>query len=295
MIRLKFIAFSLLILLVQSLPTAHAAQEPLHSAARAPGEPAAHAYQRYLQRLHARVRHPRDGVEEDVAATPVGTAAPFEQIDFSKAPLWPSDMASLQAAFERARDHRFMQSPDRQNFLRRPSWLYPDDGCFARAALFVQDLSSRSEPRPGKFFAFGNLTVKTPNSPTGSVSWWYHVVPIFRTNQGVWVMDPAIEPKHPMSAKDWFAAMSPQPSTIKGAVCDSYSYGPYSACQIQDPRNPSDSGALNDQKTYLSAEWKRLEALKRDPVKELGDLPPWKTQQQRPRIYSSDAAQLASE
>lgn len=75
-------------------------------------------------------------------------------------------MVSAQSeGFRSLRDARWLTMPGMRDFKRRSSWLYPDDGCFARAALGGQKLESWDYPRPKKLFIFGDLEVKTANSP----------------------------------------------------------------------------------------------------------------------------------
>ena len=68
----------------------------------------------------------------DFANTAYDQMKPFNQVDLTQTPNW-SDEISLQENFRKIRDLRFVNQG--KNFLRRLSWLYPDDGCFARADL----------------------------------------------------------------------------------------------------------------------------------------------------------------
>jgi len=55
-------------------------------------------------------------------------------------------------------------------------FLYPDDGCWVRAHEMSR-LMLASAVIPSKVWIYGNLRVSTRNSPSCSVSWWYHVAP----------------------------------------------------------------------------------------------------------------------
>ncbi len=184
-----------------------------------------------------------------------------------------NDAGELKSRFEGLRDFRFLQTRDEPNFLRRSSWLYPDDGCFARAALAIRNLSQWSFPVPNKVFVFGNLAVKTANSPSGQVTWWYHVAPIVEVAGQKYVLDPAINPKAALPLYDWLKTMTNDPSKLEVAICGAGSYTPYDACEKDTDGLEKSAG--DDQLYYLDAEWNRLESLNRDPVKELGDNPPW--------------------
>jgi hypothetical protein len=239
----------------------------LHSQVRLPGESFAEAKRRYLDRLGGLAGFP-DGAAADVAVS-------LKDLDFSQATSWDSlgDFTAVTNAFDQVRDERFMILKDRPNFPRRISWLYPDDGCFARAALAAGRLASYHVPAPTKVFVFGDLGVKTPNAPFGSVGWWYHVVPVISFHKQIFVLDPAIDPKRPLPFMEWIGLMTPDPSTVTASICATDAYTPESSCADADPSVSKE--ALNDEKGYLKDEWKRLVFLKRDPVKELGDNPPW--------------------
>lgn len=188
------------------------------------------------------------------------------------AAAWESE-AVLMSRFNSIRDYRWLQTPDRPGFLRRTSWLYPDDGCFARAALAIANLSQWSSVVPSKVFVFGNLSVRTPNSPSGWVNWWYHVAPIVQVKGQRYVLDPAVDPRGPLKLEDWLARMSPDIATLEVAVCGSGTYSPVDPCdKYSDGR---ESAALNDIPSYLGMEWSRMLELNRDPETALGQSPPW--------------------
>lgn len=204
--------------------------------------------------------------------TPVDESKVFERATLPQATVWESQEV-MQKRFEEMRDLRFMQLQSKPNFLRRISWLYPDDGCFARAQVAVRNLIRANYPAPSKIFVFGDLSVATANSPYGSVTWWYHVAPLVEVDGVKYVLDPAIEPAHPLPLAQWLAKQSPNPGQLSVAVCGSGSYHPYDDCaRVNDG---DESQAQVEQEWFLDSEWSRLEELSRDPEKELGDNPPW--------------------
>lgn len=210
--------------------------------------------------------------QRNEGGTPVDEAVAYEKSTLPAATAWESE-AVMTERFKRLRDTRFLEEQDNPGFLRRSSWLYPDDGCFARAALAVRNLFQWSNPAPSKIFVFGDLVVNTKNSSSGQVSWWYHVAPLVEVGGEKYVLDPAIEPGQPLKLGEWLARMSPNPGSLEVAVCKSGSYTPYDPCGKET--DGVESGAENDQMTYLRAEWNRLEQLGRNPEQELGDNPPW--------------------
>jgi hypothetical protein len=223
-------------------------------------------FHEYLKANHLGVAQP------GYPPAPDELAVPLSQLDLSSLPKW-SGMDLLQKGFEMVRDHRFVDDDSRPGLLRRDTWLYPDDGCFARAALVAQNLHKWRFENVKKVFAFGNLTVKTANSVSGSVSWWYHVVTAASVDGQPYVLDPAIEPLRPLSLAEWVARMGGASAQVTLAICSSTSYTPSDACL--EPMTGADDTAMADQESYLSDEWNRLLELKRDPTQELGDRPPW--------------------
>lgn len=236
----------------------------LHSASRGVYEPAQSAFQRYRLRLS------QYGVRQIHEDTPLGKATPLSMLTFEKVPVYSNATLATQV-FAKLRDERFIKDTTHA-MLRRSSWLFPDDGCFARAALAVQNIKQWNQPVPAKLFIFGNLTVKTANSPSGSVSWWYHVVPIVMVGQQAVIFDPAINSSAPMLLKDWIKTMVPDEKAATFSICHSSSYSPASPCSVE---SNSSLPALDHQMMYLNMEWSRILDLHRDPTKELGEYPPW--------------------
>lgn len=204
-----------------------------------------------------------------LSATPEDQKALLSKIDLSK--VTEITKEQLQNIFYYIRDTRFMFDGKNQ---RRLSWLYPDDGCFARAAMSSYNL--KDYPPPHKVFIFGELKVKTPNTKTGYVNWWYHVAVAYRVDQHVFIIDPSINPLAPISIEEWGLTMTSNINSVEFSVCNQLTYDASSSCSGQAPRN-ADS-AYSDQLYYLDLEWNRLERLNRSPEKELGDEPPWKNQ-----------------
>ncbi|MGE0526571.1 MAG: protein-glutamine glutaminase family protein [Bdellovibrionales bacterium] len=212
---------------------------------------------------------PMDGVND----TPVGQAQKFGNATLPDVVDWESEEV-LKMRFTWIRDYRFLTSESRPEFPRRSSWMYPDDGCFARAALATRNLRGWRAPVPNKIFVFGNLSVNSPNAIGGQVTWWYHVAPLVEVKGQKYVLDPALEPREPLLLEEWLHRMSQNTSELEVAICGSGAYTPYDTCsRLTDGREEM---AESDQKGFLEWEWERLEALNRNPEQELGDNPPWK-------------------
>jgi len=217
-----------------------------------------------------------DSQSKPTAATDV--AVPLEKLNLKALPEWDK-FETVQLGFEKLRDYRFLNDPTHPGFLRRDSWLYPDDGCYARAALAKQNLHAWKFTNVKKVFVFGNLRVETENSPTGAVTWWYHVVNGVLVDNHPYVLDPAIDPLTPLTLNEWIQRMGGVSADMTFAICDEGTYTPYDACV--NPPAGSDSTALEDQLGFLDSEWEQLTELKRDPSLELGDQPPWPLRKQK--------------
>lgn len=201
--------------------------------------------------------------------TALEKAQPIDQAVLPEATRWESKEVLLER-FQWIRDYRFLS--DKSGLLRRSSWLFPDDGCFARAQLANRNLRNAGVPVPSKVFAFGNLKVNTRNAPQGYVSWWYHVAPIVEVEGEKYVLDPAIEPTRPLPLNEWLSRQNQSSKTLQISICSSGTYTPYHACENKEI---AEKDAERDQNGYLDLEWERLEKLGRNPREELGEHPPW--------------------
>lgn len=245
-------------------PSYAATSSPAISQQRFPEESFEAARDRHFDLLGNRFLLSQDSAEK--------VSLPWDRIDDSVIPEWSENQ--LQSGFEKLRDTRFLDPPEMPNFWRRSSWLYPDDGCFARAALGGKNLQHWGYPRPMKLFVFGKLYFTTENSPEGGVTWWYHIVPVVRVNGEVRILDPSVETHRPMRLQEWVERMGSTVDDSRFSVCDPGTYAPYSSCANPGPSGEND--ALDDQYSFLDMEWKRLQDLGRDPKTELGDRPPWR-------------------
>lgn len=195
---------------------------------------------------------------------------PLKDLNLSEIP----DVGSypdLEREFKYVRDTRFIEGV--QPFSRRLTWMYPDDGCYARAELAAVGLSQHNFPEPKKIFVFGNLKAVTKNAPRGAVEWWYHVAVTYRVGHEAYVFDPAIEPQRPLKLAEWNKAVGGERSFVQYTICSAKTFDPNSDCQ--SPRGLPLEEALEEQRGFLSPEWDRLLELNRDPEKELGNEPPW--------------------
>lgn len=183
------------------------------------------------------------------------------------------DLAFVQMEFATLRDNRFLSSSDDRSFPRRISWLFPDDGCYARAEMMARALADQKVAKPSKIFIFGNLSIETPNAPERQVTWWYHVAIAYRTAEGAFVLDPSVDPKKPLLLADWIHLISPTAKEPKLSICSDKTFDPDSDCDAAEAI--SADSAQSQAEDFLPPEWDRMLDLHRDPKRVLGDYPPW--------------------
>ncbi|MFP5518421.1 MAG: protein-glutamine glutaminase family protein [Bdellovibrionia bacterium] len=198
-----------------------------------------------------------------------GQKMPVDQLNVTSVPQIEADV--LNKLFIYLRDSKFLKSKSQE---RRATWLYPDDGCYARAGIMSLNTEAITPVAPSKIFVFGDLNVKTPNTMSGWVTWWYHVAIAYNVNGEQYVIDPAIEPTRPLLMLEWLRAMNQDVSKLRVSLCHKDTYDPDSSCDRPRPFEPTD--IYREQNMFLPLEWDRLLDLGRDPEVELGELPPWK-------------------
>lgn len=196
---------------------------------------------------------------------------PLEKLAINELPEVDS-YEKLEQEFIYIRDTRFIQT-ERASFPRRLTWLYPDDGCYARAEMAKVALSQHKFTTPKKIFVFGNLYAASKNSPEGAVQWWYHVAVAYRVGSEAYVLDPALEPQRPLKLKEWNSLVGGDNNRVEYSICEAGTYDPSSDCA--NPRAMIPQKAEQEQRYFLPIEWDRIEELKRNPEQELGNFPPW--------------------
>ena len=201
--------------------------------------------------------------------TALNTASLYKEANLPKVTSWAS-VTVMNDRFQKTRDLRFMKANSSGDFPRRISWLYPDDGCFARAALFNRIIFQAFAPVPIKVFVFGNLRVATSYSPRGRVGWWYHTAPVVEVQGEKYVLDPSIDISKPLRLKEWMARMG-QPEKMKIAFCESGTYSPSDDCEKES--DGLELRALRSQQKYLNLEWTRVKNLRLNPEIVLGENP----------------------
>jgi hypothetical protein len=202
-------------------------------------------------------------------------------VNWGSVPTW-SD-ADIMAQFAASRDARYMTTAGDPR-LRRISWQYPDNGCFARAEQVNVQVTQAGKATPYKLFAFSRnqgLVAHTSNADSGVVGWWYHVVPVVKNSVGqAIVLDAALSPCRPLFWREWLGLMANDLAfydDVAGGngvtLASPTAYDPFSLV-TGEPSHATQS--LTDQVgEFLPLEWQRQIDLGRDPNVVLLDTPPW--------------------
>ncbi len=181
-------------------------------------------------------------------------------------PTWPLPIEQLTAFATEAAQIRMHDNPNPGNFLRRGPWLYPANGCYAKAAHVSYLAKQKRLPQPGKIYAYGNLEFDSPYAKNGRrVYWRYHMAAAYIFNGQVLVVDPGMSAT-PITQEEWFRLISPTPQTIRAKYCDVRNYSPLATCV-----GGSGNGAnLSHVRGILRDEWRNLLRLGFNPQSLLG-------------------------
>jgi Glutaminase len=222
------------------------------------------------------------------AATVRNSRKTVAGLSFANVPTWSN--ADILAQFAATRDKRYMTTSSAPSFQRRIAWLFPEDGCYARAEQVNAQIAQAGKVKPHKLFAFGDylraegLRFNTDNSFEGFVEWGWHVVPVVKNSAGEpIVFDAALSPCRPLPWKEWLALMVNDLSQLDNldagwgvALGDANAYNPDSFV-TGEPSHAAESlswfkdGIINP----LVVEWDNQWGLGRDPNVVLGANPPW--------------------
>lgn len=178
----------------------------------------------------------------------------------------------LNQLFVQLRDNRTYTWDKMSNFLRRIPWLYPFDGCYLRAQLISENTKNLLHLTPYKVFAFGDLQFTDHDN---QINWWYHVASLLRVGSEVFVLDPTIESKKPLTIQDWASKIHADPLQAQFSICKSGTISPIDSCDLEESawNTFDETSTLQD---FLEYEWNYVSSsFGSDPEKTLGDFPPW--------------------
>lgn len=186
-----------------------------------------------------------------------------QQKILENAPVWP-DYATIQQQFEFLKNNRFLNDPIEKNLKRTIPWHYPIDYCFERAAAAVSLYNNSSLPRPGKIFAFGNLSLYSPFGPENSavLNFWYHVAPVVRDKQTnmVYVLDPSLNYDAPTPLNNWLKQLVEfsNDKNLNVNICNGFASVPNDSCGSATSDN--ESSYAEDVTSKLPSEWEHMQA-----------------------------------
>jgi Glutaminase len=89
-------------------------------------------------------------------------------------------------------------------------FAHPFDGCWVRANRMCEIIAREFQEVPAKLWVYGDLLVKTSNSPTCEVNWDWHVAPVLfersSRSRRMIVIDPSVGPG-PLPRAEWQALL----------------------------------------------------------------------------------------
>jgi hypothetical protein len=183
-------------------------------------------------------------------------------LDIAALPVWSGSLSELHAFNRQAWAVRPYNNPNPGNFNRRAPWLYPADGCYAKAAHISSEAAKRGLRKPGKVFAFGNLSFRSPYASNGRIAYWsYHVAAAYQIEGQALILDPTINSQEALTLNQWLSQIARIPEKIRVRFCDAASYSPSSPC-----RGGRGNGAyLGHLRSILRLEWRNLISLGYSP------------------------------
>jgi hypothetical protein len=125
-------------------------------------------------------------------------------------------------------------------------FLYPDDGCWARAHEMCRIMIGAGEPQAhllkvwiyGSAWPLASLRVATANNPTCEVRWTYHVAPALYVSEGTtadtYVIDPSMF-REPVTLEVWSEALGDQSALRVWSDATLYSRTRDGTGEVYDP------------------------------------------------------------
>jgi hypothetical protein len=211
--------------------------------------------------------------------SPYNVRKSFSELDFGALPDWGSREA-IDRAFVVLRGERFLFQRDMPDFARRISWLFPNDGCFARAYTGAQLLRDKGLSELRQVFIFDAKILAKPKwrygHPNG-LPWNYHVALAARAGSEVFVLDPATELERILPLQEWLDRFVVDRQGMNASICGPLTFGPNADCAMESPSSATPGGKTPAQwaEHFVFLEWNALGTQGHDPRKLLGDNPPW--------------------
>lgn len=162
--------------------------------------------------------------------TPRENKTDLKNIDFSVIPAW--SMQEVTEGFHLIRDHTYLPCSNVVDNKRAIPWLYPENGCFLRAALAKRLLSSKGYPNIKKLFVFGDFKYKSQWAKTGYVTFKFHVAVAARVDSEVYILDPSVTYEKPLLLLEWRQMLTSesQDKNIEYSLCNELTLSHNSQC-----------------------------------------------------------------
>lgn len=145
-------------------------------------------------------------------------------------PEWTHGLPALNTLNSLTYTNRMYTNPNPGNYKRRAPWLFPADGCYAKAAHVSAVAKAQGFGSPGKVYAFGHLSMATRFAKEKRVWWSYHMASAYQIGGVIYVLDPMMNSSSAVTLDQWVSRMSSDPKNVQVKLCDGNSYSPYSKC-----------------------------------------------------------------
>lgn len=162
--------------------------------------------------------------------TPRENKTELINIDFDSIPSWSKK--EITEGFHLVRDHKYLPCSNVVNNKRAIPWLYPENGCFLRAALAKRLLSLNRYPKTKKLFVFGDFKYKSKWTKSGYVSFKFHVAVAARVESEIYILDPSVKYERPLLLLHWCEMLTSesQNKNIEYSLCNELTVSHNSKC-----------------------------------------------------------------
>ena len=162
--------------------------------------------------------------------TPRENKTELIDIDFNSIPSWSKE--EISEGFNVIRDHKYLPCSNVVDNKRAIPWLYPENGCFVKAALAKKLLYLHGYPKIKKLFVFGDCKYRSQWTKTGYVSFKFHVAVATRVESEVYILDPSVEYERPLLLLHWCELLTSesQNKSIEFSLCNDLTVSHNSRC-----------------------------------------------------------------
>ena len=169
--------------------------------------------------------------------TPRENKTELTKVDLNSIPSWSKK--EVAEGFNLVRDHKYLPCSNLVDNKRAIPWLYPENGCFVKAALARKLLSLKGYPNIKKLFVFGDFKYKSKWTETGYVSFKFHVAVATRVESDVYILDPSVEYEKPLLLLDWCEVLTSESENkrVEYSLCSDMTVSHNSECDEIEESN----------------------------------------------------------